>query len=337
MTANNDYTDAKAILGLMNLPRVGAAAIHRILESLAQRETAPGLLLDYDAAGLVEEDLLSEQQATLFISVEQRDWRSGVMAHLETAGVREIPVTSGEYPPHLRHTLGSKSPPMLMARGNTDLLSLGGIAFAGARRATERGLEIARTLVARAVEQEFAVISGGAAGVDAATHDEALARGGSTIVVLAEGDNGAAMALAACQGGMAFSNSSVCLVHGMSRPLGVQFHLPHGLSNAILLPAVTRFSISGAADRYAAIARAMRLSSGDDSTEAACMALVKELERLNQLLHIPTLKDCPDINRQKFESVLEKMAQDAIASGSPQNNPVVPGIPEIINLYEAAW
>lgn len=147
----------------------------------------------------------------------------------------------------------------------------------------------------------------------------------------------AAMALAACQGGMAFSNSSVCLVHGMSRPLGVQFHLPHGLSNAILLPAVTRFSISGAADRYAAIARAMRLSSGDDSTEAACMALVKELERLNQLLHIPTLKDCPDINRQKFESVLEKMAQDAIASGSPQNNPVVPGIPEIINLYEAAW
>ena len=54
------------------------------------------------------------------------------------------------------------------------------------------------------------------------------------------------MALAACQGGMAFTNSSVCLVHGMSRPIGAVFHLPHGLSNAVLLPAVTRFSISGA-------------------------------------------------------------------------------------------
>lgn len=147
----------------------------------------------------------------------------------------------------------------------------------------------------------------------------------------------AAMALAACQGGMAFSNSSVCLVHGMSRPLGIQFHLPHGLSNAILLPAVTRFSISGAPERYATIARTMRLSSGNDSTEAACMALVKELERFNQLLHIPSLRDCPDISRHKFESVLEKMALDALASGSPQNNPVVPTDQEIISLYEAAW
>lgn len=147
----------------------------------------------------------------------------------------------------------------------------------------------------------------------------------------------AGMALAACQGGMAFTNSSVCLVHGMSRPLGVQFHLPHGLSNAILLPTVTRFSIPGAIDRYAAIARAMQISSKDDSAEAAGMALVKELEKLNQRLHIPTLRDCPNISRQKFEQVLEKMAQDALASGSPQNNPVVPGIPEIIRLYEAAW
>jgi len=50
------------------------------------------------------------------------------------------------------------------------------------------------------------------------------------------------MMLAATLGGIAFSNSSVCLVHGMSRPVGAVFHLPHGLSNAILLPAVTRFS-----------------------------------------------------------------------------------------------
>ena len=44
------------------------------------------------------------------------------------------------------------------------------------------------------------------------------------------------MSAAACQGGTAFSNSSVCLVHGMSRPIGAVFHVPHGLSNAVLLP-----------------------------------------------------------------------------------------------------
>lgn len=89
--------------------------------------------------------------------------------------------------------------------------------------------------------------------------------------------------------------------------------------------------------KYAVIARAMQLSSGEESTEAACMALVKELEQLNQRLHIPTLRDCSGVDRQKFEAVLEKMAQDALASGSPQNNPVVPTNQEIISLYETAW
>ncbi len=64
-----------------------------------------------------------------------------------------------------------------------------------------------------------------------------------------------AMMLAACLGGMAFANSSVCLVHGMSRPIGAMFHLAHGLSNALLLPALTRWSLPGAVARYAQIAR----------------------------------------------------------------------------------
>ena len=52
-----------------------------------------------------------------------------------------------------------------------------------------------------------------------------------------------AMMLGATLAGAAFSNSSVALVHGMSRPIGAHFHLAHGLSNALLLPAVTRFSV----------------------------------------------------------------------------------------------
>ena len=58
------------------------------------------------------------------------------------------------------------------------------------------------------------------------------------------------MALAAYHGGIAFSNASVGLVHGMSRPVGALFHVPHGLSNAVLLAAVTHFSLASARARY---------------------------------------------------------------------------------------
>jgi alcohol dehydrogenase class IV len=136
-----------------------------------------------------------------------------------------------------------------------------------------------------------------------------------------------AMALAACQGGMAFSNSSVCMVHGMSRPIGAVFHLPHGLSNAVLLPAVTRFSIPGAPERYAQISRTMGWTE----------ALDDGLERLNAELGIPKLRDALGIDRGAFELHLKKMADDALASGSPQNNPVIPSVEEIVDLYRSAW
>src|SRR5271165_1776803 len=58
-----------------------------------------------------------------------------------------------------------------------------------------------------------------------------------------------AMMLGATTAGMAFSNASVALVHGMSRPIGAFFHVPHGLSNAMLLPEITAFSAPAALDR----------------------------------------------------------------------------------------
>ena len=155
-----------------------------------------------------------------------------------------------------------------------------------------------------------------------------------------EPDNRAAreaMALAACQGGMAFSNSSVCLVHGMSRPLGALYHVPHGLSNAVLLPTVTRFSLTGALVRYATVARIVGLAGGADDDETAAHKLADGLEALNEALQIPPLRECVRVGRAKFESSLEKMALDALASGSPQNNPVVPTAEQIIELYKQAW
>lgn len=147
----------------------------------------------------------------------------------------------------------------------------------------------------------------------------------------------AGMMLAACQGGMAFANSSVCLVHGMSRPIGAVFHVPHGLSNAVLLPAVTRFSWPYAIERYATIARLLRACPQETPDDPAAESLVRFLEQLNVDLRVPRLRGCPGVEETRFRSLVGKMADDALASGSPQNNPRVPTREEIITLYEEAW
>lgn len=145
------------------------------------------------------------------------------------------------------------------------------------------------------------------------------------------------MMLAACQGGLAFSNSSVCLVHGMSRPIGAVFHLPHGLSNAILLPTVTSFSWESAIDRYADVARTLGCANLATSDQDACLALLQYLEELNEFLELPRLSQCQNVTRGIFDQQVEKMASDAIASGSPANNPRQPSQSEIVDLYQQAW
>ncbi|PHA98933.1 alcohol dehydrogenase, partial [Bacillus pseudomycoides] len=62
-----------------------------------------------------------------------------------------------------------------------------------------------------------------------------------------------AMMIASLQAGIAFSNASVTLVHGMSRPVGALFHVPHGISNAILLPTVLEYTKAKAVRRLADI------------------------------------------------------------------------------------
>jgi alcohol dehydrogenase len=145
------------------------------------------------------------------------------------------------------------------------------------------------------------------------------------------------MMLAAMQGGMAFANSSVCLVHGMSRPLGAMFHVPHGISNAMLLPTVTKFSLHGAVGKYATVARTLGWAQPTDEDDLAARSLVDGLVGLNTRLKIPRLRDDPRIERERFFAALEKMAADALASGSPQNNPVVPTAAQVVELYRAAW
>ncbi|MBV9873575.1 MAG: iron-containing alcohol dehydrogenase [Verrucomicrobia bacterium] len=140
------------------------------------------------------------------------------------------------------------------------------------------------------------------------------------------------MMLAATQAGIAFSNSSVALVHGMSRPIGAHFHIPHGMSNAMLLPAITTFSVPGNERRYADCARIMGIVKSDATDEAAAAALVEALSQLNLQLEVPTPQKL-GIDRKQWFDAVPTMVEQAIASGSPANNPRVPTGPEIADLY----
>ncbi|MDM5333191.1 iron-containing alcohol dehydrogenase [Ureibacillus composti] len=144
------------------------------------------------------------------------------------------------------------------------------------------------------------------------------------------------MALASMQAGIAFSNSSVCLVHGMSRPIGALFHVPHGISNAMLLSAVLDFSLESCTEKLAQIGRAILENVDTDSDDVVAEKTVLYIKQLCVELGIPNLKAW-GINDEQFENSLEKMATDALASGSPGNNPRIPTKEEIIDLYRVAF
>src|SRR5271169_1395919 len=145
-----------------------------------------------------------------------------------------------------------------------------------------------------------------------------------------------AMMLGAMTAGMAFSNASVALVHGMSRPIGAFFHVPHGLSNAMLLPEITAFSAPAALERYADCARAMGIAEEGEGSQAAVARLLDELRRLNADLQVPTPREW-GIDAGRYEELLPVMASQALASGSPANNPLVPTSDEIIALYRRVY
>jgi alcohol dehydrogenase class IV len=141
--------------------------------------------------------------------------------------------------------------------------------------------------------------------------------------------------LGALQGGIAFSNSSVALVHGMSRPIGAYFHVAHGASNAVLLGVVTEFSLIGNPARYAHIAKAMGENvMGLTDLEAAQLA-AKAIKTLIKDIQIPSLRGL-GVEKGKLEQLAPRMAEDAIASGSPGNNPRQATKEEIVELYKIA-
>lgn len=126
------------------------------------------------------------------------------------------------------------------------------------------------------------------------------------------------MSIAALEAGICINNSSVTIVHGMSRPIGALFHVPHGMSNAMLLEKCMDFAKSGAVDRFAELARAAGVADIRLDNKTAADRFVEALGNLCKICNVPGIEEY-GIDKNEFINAIPKMAYDALASGSPGN------------------
>ncbi len=144
------------------------------------------------------------------------------------------------------------------------------------------------------------------------------------------------MSIAALEAGVAFNNSSVTIIHGMSRPIGALFHVAHGISNAMLMKVCLSFALEGTYDRFGELGRLIGAADSADSDEAAAQKFLEAVINLTKELQIPTLEEY-GIQREEFFPVIDKMSQDAMDSGSPGNTRRDVSIEDVKALYKALW
>ena len=144
-----------------------------------------------------------------------------------------------------------------------------------------------------------------------------------------------AMLLGSMLAGQAFANSPVAAVHALAYPIGGTFHVPHGLSNALVLPHVLRFNAPDAAHLYAEIATdAFPRLAGEEGVQGRCAAFIEELASLSKRLGLqPRLRDVGI-----GEEHLKKMAADAMKQQRLLvNNPRNVSELDALAIYRAAW
>ena len=144
------------------------------------------------------------------------------------------------------------------------------------------------------------------------------------------------MSIAALEAGICINNSSVTIVHGMSRPIGALFHVPHGMSNAMLLKECLSFAVSGAYEKFANLGRETGVASDSDSNETAAEKFIDSLQSICDVCEIPTLEQY-GIDRDEYYSKISKMATDAVASGSPANTVKEVTVDDCIEIYKKLY
>lgn len=144
------------------------------------------------------------------------------------------------------------------------------------------------------------------------------------------------MSVAALEAGIAFNNASVTIIHGMSRPIGALFHVAHGLSNAMLMKECLGFALEGAYERFGTLGRAIGAAAEGDSDKEASEKFLAAVEAITKELETPTLAEY-GIDRDSFFQVIDKMANDAMDSGSPQNTAREVTVEDVKQIYKNLW
>ena len=168
---------------------------------------------------------------------------------------------------------------------------------------------------------------------------EALRLLGANIeAVVADGtdiDARGAMLLGSMLAGQAFANSPVAAVHALAYPIGGTFHIPHGLSNALVLPHVLRFNAPDAGTLYAEIAAdAFPDLAAVEGTQARTAAFIDALADLSARVGLQTRLRDVDIPKE----AIDKMAADAMLQARLLvNNPRTVSQSDAHTIYTAAW
>lgn len=144
------------------------------------------------------------------------------------------------------------------------------------------------------------------------------------------------MSVASYEAGICINNSTVTLVHGMSRPIGALFHVAHGISNAMLLTKCLAFALDGAFEKFANLGREIGAATAEDDDKTASEKFIEALNEICKICEIPTLLEY-GIPKDEFFAHMEKMAHDALTSGSPGNTMKPISEQDIIEIYKKLW
>lgn len=144
------------------------------------------------------------------------------------------------------------------------------------------------------------------------------------------------MSVASYEAGICINNSTVTLVHGMSRPIGALFHVAHGISNAMLLTKCLAFALDGAYEKFANLGREIGAATAEDDDKTASEKFIEALNEICKICEIPTLLEY-GIPKDDFFAHMEKMAHDALTSGSPGNTMKPISEQDIIEIYKKLW
>jgi alcohol dehydrogenase class IV len=143
------------------------------------------------------------------------------------------------------------------------------------------------------------------------------------------------MLLGACLAGQAFANAPVAAVHALAYPLGGHFHIPHGLSNSLVLPHVMRFNKTHAASLYSELAPYIsRTINTEQSEQSITDDLILYVEGLIKRLLLPsTLKEMKIEKEQ-----LPMLAKDAMLQTRLLiNNPKDVSYENVLAIYQSAY